>query len=145
MAIYLILAILAGLLMPLQAALNAKISISTAHPLVGAWISFIVGAICLSVMMFFYEKSLSTKQLFSLPWWTFLGGIFGALFVTLATFVLPKIGALQLMISFLIGQVIMSLIMDHYRLLGSAHFPFSLPRLFGVICILIGFFLVGRR
>lgn len=138
-------AILAGLFMPIQGALNARLSFTSHHPLMGAWVSFIVGALFSTFMLFIYPKPLHFKSLQVLPWWSFMGGVLGVGFVLVATILMPKLGALQVMMSFLIGQVIMSLIMDQFGLFGHVQIPINLSRIMGVLFIVIGFFLVVKK
>ena len=67
-----------------------------------------------------------------------LGGALGAMFVFGSTLLVPKLG-LALMISLVVlGQIIMSLIMDHHGWLGVPVQEISVMRLLGAGLVLAG-------
>lgn len=76
------------------------------------------------------------------PWWLWIGGLFGAVYVAAAASVTPKLGAGGFLVCVVAGQMLASVIVDHFGLLGLAARPLSLARLLGVGLILGGVFLV---
>jgi transporter family-2 protein len=81
----------------------------------------------------------------NLPWWAWLGGILGAFNVAMATFLAPKLGAMVLPISVVCGQMIASIALDQNGWLGYPKIDIGVNRIFGVILVVIGLFLVVRK
>ncbi len=78
------------------------------------------------------------------PWWVWIGGFFGAFFVTAATILVPRIGATMLLSASIAGQMIVSLILDHYGLLGLPQRPVSLWRTLGVVLVVLGVVVIRK-
>ena len=86
-----------------------------------------------------------TREQFSaVPWWAWLGGTLGAAYVATATFTGPRLGALLLLALTVGGQMIASIVVDHYGLLGFGREPVDATRLVGVALLLGGIFLIAR-
>ena len=106
--------------------------------------SFVVGGLCLLGVYWASGQRLSQLALLqNTPWWMLLGGALGAIFVFGSTLLVPRLG-LALMISLVVfGQIIMSLVMDHYGWLGVPLREISLTRLLGAGLVLTGVLLVN--
>jgi bacterial/archaeal transporter family-2 protein len=74
-----------------------------------------------------------------------LGGVFGAIFVGSSLFFIPRMGATAMIGSFISGQLLCSVVIDHYGLMGMNTHPVSLTRVVGVILLFAGLFLVIRK
>ncbi|MBV6654997.1 MAG: DMT family transporter [Mameliella sp.] len=144
-AIYLllILAVLSGAVLPIQAALNAKVGKAVGDPVYAALISFVIG----SVGLFIY--SLATKvdlaqinQATSLHWSVWTAGLLGAFYVAAVIILVPKIGAALTFGLVVAGQLSLSLIMDHYGLMGLSVHAINWQRLVGILCIVGGVLLI---
>lgn len=139
------LAILIGALMPVQAALNAELTRFFKHPYLAAFISLSVGAIVVSVLVMLNGGFGDIKRLGQAPIHLYLGGILGAIFVGSSLFFIPKMGASAMIASFVAGQLICSVAIDHYGLLGLTANPVSMQRILGIILLFVGVFLVIRK
>lgn len=138
-------AILIGSLMPVQAGLNAELTRFLKHPYLGAFISLSVGAIIVSIIVIFNGGFSEVKRLSQAPVHLYLGGILGAIFVGSSLFFIPRMGATAMIAAFVTGQLIGSVIIDHYGLLGLSSNPVTLTRIVGVILLFAGLFLVIRK
>ena len=76
------------------------------------------------------------------PWWVWLGGLGGAFLVTVTIVAVPKLGATTMFAFFLAGQMLASLILDHFGLLGYPVHPVSLWRVVGVFLLCAGVLLI---
>ena len=139
------LAILIGTLMPIQAGLNAELTRFVKHPYLGAFISLSVGAIVVSVLVMFNGGFGEVKRLTQAPMHLYLGGILGAIFVGSSLFFIPRMGATAMIAAFVTGQLIGSVVIDHYGLLGLTPNPVTFTRILGVILLFGGLFLVIRK
>lgn len=141
-----LLAILIGTLMPVQAALNAELTRLLKHPYLGALVSLSVGVIIVALMVPFQNTGYSNLRYVSkVPPHLFLGGILGALFVGSSLFLIPRMGATAMIASFITGQLVASVIIDHFGLLGMTPNPVGLTRIIGVLLLFTGLFLVMKK
>ena len=143
---WIILTILVGCLIPLQPLLNAKLAAGTNLPVFAAMVNFAGGLLILSsVYLVLGAQIPEMKKLVQVPWYGYIGGLLGACFVLTGIFVVPKLGATIYIAALLTGQVIMSLAVDHYSLLGAPTITISWQRLLGVVFIGFGLLLVMRK
>ncbi|MFP4657635.1 MAG: DMT family transporter, partial [Desulfonatronovibrionaceae bacterium] len=135
----------AGILMPVQAGVNAELSAQIGGPLQAALVSFVVGTLTLVgavILLRLYLPDPGT--FFSVPVWKWCGGFLGALFVTATIFLAPRLGAVTLLALLVTGQMSASLILDHFGWLGYPEHAISVPRVLGVAFLLTGVVLVQK-
>jgi len=72
------------------------------------------------------------------PWWSWLGGLLGAVFVTSSILLVPRLGATLFIAAIVTGQLAFSLIIDEFSLLGVSQRPASPGRLLGVAIMMVG-------
>ena len=73
-----------------------------------------------------------------LPWWYWVGGALGAVYVATVTLIAPRLGATTLTMLVVGGQLAMALVADHFGLVGFARRPLDLGRVAGVALVLAG-------
>jgi transporter family-2 protein len=142
--LYILLAVAGGVLMAVQAPTNAVLARASGSPVLAALISFVVGAVALAVLLFHGSGPRSIPRARALPWWAWIGGLYGAFFVAMAAFVVPRIGVGALLTAAVAGQLAGALLLDHYGLLGLEPRPATLARVFGLVLVFAGAFLVRR-
>ena len=90
--IAILIVVLAGGATALQAPTNARLAGAVASPVNAAFISFAVGTVVLGVI----AAALHTKPDFAatraLPWYVWLGGVYGACFVVASAWGVPRLG-----------------------------------------------------
>lgn len=79
-----------------------------------------------------------------IPLWAWSGGLFGAIFIGLALLVVPQLGAAAIIALLVAGQMLASLAIDHFGLLGLVQRCVDLPRLLGVMLLIGGVVLIRR-
>jgi len=145
-ALSLLLAITVGALLPLQVAMNMQLRAWFRDPVIAALPNFVVGTVLLVAYLLLARSRLpSAASLTEVPLWAWLGGIIGASYVTASLYLGPKIGATLLLALLLAGQMGMSLAVDHFRLLGFPNHPINLPRLAGVVMLVVGAVLIVKN
>jgi transporter family-2 protein len=72
------------------------------------------------------------------------GGLFGAIFIGLAIFLVPQLGAATFIVLLVTGQMLASVMFDHFGWLGLAQRPIDLPRLIGIALLIGGCILLQR-
>lgn len=76
------------------------------------------------------------------PLWMWAGGAFGVCFVALAVMLLPKLGASGFVALALAGQVIASMLLDHFGLFGLVEKQLSMSRVLGALLLIGGVVLI---
>lgn len=139
-------AVFIGTLMPIQAGINAEFTRFLKHPYLVPIISLIVGTIGLSFLLLLQGVTMNDlKRVTEAPPYMFLGGILSAIFVTAAMIFIPKLGATTMIASYVTGQLVMSVIIDHYGLMNLTPQPINMTRILGVILLFAGLFLVVKK
>ena len=135
-----ILALLSGFCLAIQPAVNGHLGIGISSGIQAALISFLIGTILLIAINVILKQMTSVKMAFQkkAPWWFYMGGFFGALYVFFALVITPEIGTGAFVIFVLIGQMIVSLLIDNYGLLRSRVRKVSMIQIIGLIVMLIG-------
>lgn len=142
--LFVILALLAGATMPLQAGVNLRLKQALADPGWASLVSFAVGTAALAVYCFATKPMPTMAMASSAPMWSWLGGLFGAFFVTVIIVLAQTLGATTSMAWLLAGQFITAMVLDHYGLISFEVHEASLPRIIGVILVVIGAVLVNK-
>ena len=143
--IFISIAMMTGGLLPVQAALNAQLGHFLKHPLLSTFINVFVGLLTVSVILLLARPEYpSFKTVQTIPPYLYLGGIIGAIFVTIGLLLLPKIGATNTMMAMVVGQLLVSIIIDHYGLLNAPVLELSGSRISGAIFLLFGLYLIQR-
>lgn len=144
-SIYIIVAILAGVVFAIQPTVNENVGRSLNHPIQASFVSFLVGTVLLLAINLALEIKLpSINKLIAIPWWLWLtGGAIGVFVVTAALTIQPKIGAGVWISCFIFGQLVMSILLDNYGWLGLAIHPINPMRALGALLLAIGAILVA--
>jgi len=138
-------ALLAGAMMPTQAATNNKMAVVTGSPILAAFLSFLVGTVALLVCVVVSGTPMTSfAAIKDAPPIAWAGGLFGAFFVTAAVLLVPRMGVAMTFSTLIAGQMIVTLIIDHFGLLGVPVKEVSLARVAGILLIATGVFLIRR-
>ncbi|MEJ7577412.1 MAG: DMT family transporter [Pyrinomonadaceae bacterium] len=138
------LALLAGAATALQIGVNSQLRVGLGNPFQAGLVSFAVGTIALAIIALPQGLQWNFAQTMSLPWWVWTGGLLGAYFVTALIILAPRLGASTLIGLALTGQLLVSLVLDHYGLLGFPVQRLSLPRMLGAALLIAGVVLIRR-
>ncbi len=142
---FLLLALIAGAILPVQAAVNNKLAVHMQFPVLAALFSFLVGTMAL--LAYILLSGTPVSELFSAksaPPHTWTGGLYGAFFVTSVIALVPRLGVALTFSIIVAGQMLATLPIDHYGLWGTPVKTINLPRLLGVLMVIGGVILVRR-
>jgi transporter family-2 protein len=142
---YFLLALAAGAVMPTQAAINNKLAGYVQSPISAAFISFIIGTVGLFVYMIASGTPIGSfwniKEAPPIAW---LGGLLGAFFVTCTVILAPRIGVAMTFSLIVAGQMLITLVLDHFGFLGLPVKEISLARIGGILLITAGVVIIRR-
>ena len=139
----LLLAVIAGAVVPFQSAINANLGRGLGHPLWATLASLLVSILVLLPVILALRLSLpSLGFITKAPLWMWTGGAFGVCFISLALVLLPKLGASGFIALAMAGQILASLLLDHFGLFGLVERQLTAPRLLGVLMLIGGVVLI---
>ena len=143
---FIFLAIMAGMAMPTQGVVNSKLAGYVGSPISAAFISFAVGTIALFIYMLLTGVPLSSlSSAKDAPLVAWVGGFLGAFFVSVMATVIPRLNNVALVFSLAIGgQMLATLLIDHFGWLGVPEKPINLWRVLGAALITVGVILIRR-
>lgn len=135
---YILLALLSGILMAMQGALNGALSKT-----IGTWettfIVHLIGLILLGILLgVFSVGRLSIEAMQSAPWYTYLGGIISVFIIYLVAASIPKVGAANATTAIIVGQVAMAVLIDHFGMFGLSGEQFTYKQGIGIIFLAVG-------
>ena len=138
-----VMAFVAGAVLPFQATTNAAVGRALGHPLWAALISLVISAIVvIAALLILKAQAPDIGRALRGAWWVWIGGILGAIYVGSAVVVTPKLGASGFIILVVVGQIFIGLLIDHFGLMGLTAKPVTFLKLIGAAMILGGVFLV---
>lgn len=135
----LLLAAFAGAVVPFQSAINSNLARGLGHPLWATLASLLVSVLVLLPVILALRLPLPSLGFISkAPLWMWAGGAFGVCFVALAVMLLPKLGASGFVALALAGQVIASMLLDHFGLFGLVEKQLTVSRVLGALLLIGG-------
>src|SRR3954465_8597496 len=135
---FLVLAVVAGSALPVQAGLNARLATFVGGPIRASMISFALGTLVLLVLSLLVTRGvIDTSRVSQVPWWAWLGGAVGAGYVASTVAAAPRLGAPNLYAARTFGQLVCSVALDHFGVLYKEH-ALSAGRIAGVLLLAAG-------
>ncbi len=144
MKLFMVIAMLLGMLVPVQTAANARMRMSTGSACVVTLVSFAVSSLLLSAVSAMRGMPIwpTVGQVAGVPWWGWTGGIIALFTITATIYLFRALGQLQTAILTLSGQLLFSVVIDHFGLFGSISIPFSVIRAVAILMLIAGVVLV---
>jgi bacterial/archaeal transporter family-2 protein len=144
--VYILLALVAGVVLPFQVGINNSLRVGIGSPVVAAFISFAVGSVCLLLYALAIRAPWPSLPVVArLPAWAWLGGTLGAYYVAMSIIVAPRLGAANLISIVVAGQLFTSLLLDHYGVVGFAQHSINIWRVLGALLLVAGSILIIRN
>lgn len=139
-----LLALAAGAVLPLQAGLNGQLRGHLGSPFAAAFVSFSAGTLILLATLLILRTPLPANPQ-SVPGWLWVaGGTLGVGYLIISIVLPPMIGVALTFGLIVAGQLSMSLMLDHYGLLGFAPHAINPWRALGAALIVAGVVLIRK-
>ncbi|GHE38839.1 DMT family transporter [Vulcaniibacterium thermophilum] len=139
-----LLVLFAGGMIALQAPTNVMLARAGGSPVLAALISFAVGTLSLLAVWLASGHRPGVTPFAALPWYAWLGGLYGAAYVAIAAYAAPRLGLATLITIGIAGQVLVALWLDHVGALGLPRMAISPARVAGAALVIVGVLLVRR-
>lgn len=143
-----LLGLTAGAILPVQGAINGLLRHDLQAPLAVGLTSFVVATLAILLVLLSRVMAIQKRPGPALhgrptmPWWSWIGGVAGAYYVMMVFISIPVIGAATTIGLTIVGQQLISVIVDRYGLLGLPQRPLSMLRIASVFLLVIGVALV---
>jgi transporter family-2 protein len=143
MAHHALIMLLAGIGIPILAALNAALGVRIGSPAAAATVLFAVALLsCAVVLVVTGPQALG--KLATAPKHLFLAGALIAFYVLTITYIAPTFGVGNAVFFVLLGQLISAAAIDHFGLFGARITPMGATRALGIAIMALGVFVTQK-
>lgn len=140
---YMASAMVVGAMVAMQPPLNALLSRAVGNAYGATLVSvFVAFSTIFLLTLVFGRGQISPATLGSVPWWVYLAGVVGGLFVAAGVVIAPVTGALLFFVCVVAGQLLGAMVMDHLGAFGLSVREVSGLRLAGFALVLAGALMV---
>ena len=143
-ATYYLLAALAGILGGIHVPINGSLGARIQSPLVATFTFYGIGFMVIALVCAFTYDRAAFAALADVPRWYYVAGVISVLVVTTSTFLMPRIGAVNLFVVVLSLQLVSRMVISHYGWLDSPVNAVTPFKLVGCLLLLLGALLVVR-
>lgn len=136
-------AVIAGTLNAVQAGANVTLNKTLEQPILASLIVAAVGAVVYLLAAPFLGLALPAGgKVASVPWWGWIGGALGAVYVLCTILVAGRVGAAPFTGLTVTAAVVTSLVLDHFGWLGFDQHAAGLARIAGGLLMVGGLALI---
>ncbi|MEW4370357.1 DMT family transporter [Paenibacillus kandeliae] len=133
-------AVIAGMSLSIEAAIGGALGEHIGE-LESTYYIFIIGAMATFLVTLFFGKG-NLKQIFTVPRWNLTGGLLGVVYLGLLVISVTLIGVGVSVTAVIVGQIIMSILIEHFGWLGVEKIPLNANRLAAVVLLAVSFILI---
>jgi transporter family-2 protein len=142
---YVILALIGGAAVVVQVGVNSELRRYADQAIWATLVSFVVGTSALAICFLVTRQVWPARARFAgAPWWIWVGGLLGAFYVLTSVIAGPRLGAAAYLGCVITGQLVASVLIDHFGWVGFPVHTASPGRIIGAILLLAGVALVLR-
>mgnify|MGYP000869960168 CR=1 FL=1 len=141
---WIVLIFLIGALLPVQVGLNTRLGKIAGSPALASQLSFTIGALVMLCYVLFTRQAAAWGELKQAPLYLWLGGVIGAVYITVTILAFPKLGPGLMFGLIVAGQMTASVFLEHKNILVAQAQPVNLMKILGVLLIVAGVFIVRK-
>jgi transporter family-2 protein len=139
------LAFLVGAAITVQTGSNTRLKEALGEPLPAIILSSSLGIVALlGVVLVARRPWPPLDRLTEAPWSAWLGGLLGAAYAVVAVLLARDLGAATLTALVVTGQLVCSVVLDHFGWIGFELHAASPARIAGCVLMLVGLVLISR-
>lgn len=136
-----LLALLAGAALSFEGAIYAELG-KTIGQIETSFYNFFMGSIILGLLWLFFGKG-DLSYTFKAPKWSLLGGVLGVVYLTSIVVSVPFVGVGITMVAVILGQLVMSMVIEHFGWLGSKKTKINKEKILAVLSMIIALILIN--
>ena len=139
-------ALLLGVVLTMQVATNAQLGKALGNDYIPTAVNMAIGLIATALLTWSLTPEWPSREVLrAAPWYTwFAGGLMGTIYLTGTILLAPKLGAGELIGLIIAGQLVFSVLLDHFGWIGFAQHSASPARLAGCALMIAGVFLISK-
>lgn len=138
-----VLVIAAGMAVAFQQVLNANLRFGLGSPWWAGTANYVVGlAAMLAVALLAPGPRPSLSSIANTHWFSWAGGLLGGIFIATGILMVPRLGAATTLVLLVVGQMVCSVLVDHFGILGVPQHDASPLRLAGAALLVLGVVLI---
>ncbi len=139
-------AIFLGVVLTTQVATNTQLGKALHNLYLAAPINMAVGLLATCILVWTVTSEWPTRDMVrAAPWYSWLaGGILGTVYLTGNIILAPKLGAGALIGLVVTGQILFSVLLDHFGWIGFEQHSAGIARLMGCALMVAGVFLISK-
>ena len=139
-------AVLLGVVLTTQVATNTMLAKALGNDYIPAAVNMVIGLVATAVLTWSLTSEWPSREMLrAAPWYVwFAGGLMGTIYLTGNILLAPRLGAGELVGLVVAGQLIFSVLLDHFGWLGFAQHSAGVARLAGCGFMIVGVFLIAR-
>lgn len=141
---YALIMLLAGIGIPILAALNSQLGARIGAPVAASVVLFTVALLACVLVLVFSGQASAFTAMPAQPKYLFAAGLFVAFYVLSITFVAPRFGVGNAIFCVLLGQMIAATLIDQFGLFGAAVHTVTVSRAAGLLAMVGGLALIQR-
>lgn len=137
-------ALVMGLFMAVQPAINLELRRFVGSPAQAAMVSTTISTVSLVFFVFVIQRTPwpSLHAAVSTPWWIWIGGLLGAAYVAISVVLISRLGTAFAFSLVVLGQMATALVVDRFGWFGVPIHDLSPGRLIGVALVISGVVLI---
>ena len=137
--ILMLVALLAGVSFVFQQAVNSNLRFEIGSAWWAGFFSYLGGSVVMLIMaLLMREPFVSGNQVLKSSLWSWSGGIFGAIYIAISILLLPRLGIFTVVALIVVGQLLTSVVFDHFGVMNVPVQPLSFSRCVGAVFLIIG-------
>ena len=141
-----LIAIIAGAVLPFQAVFNMQLGKTVQQPIFAAFASFLLGTLGLLTYLIYLKFDFSTiTQTKDASFIVWIAGLLGAFYVAAVIILAPKLGTALTFGLVVTGQMLVSVLLDHFGFFGLPVKEINWQRILGVILLLAGIIILRKH
>ena len=139
-------AVLLGVVLTTQVATNTQLGKALGNPYIPAAVNMIIGLAATTVLTWSLTSEWPSREMVrAAPWYAwFGGGLMGVIYLTGTILLAPRLGAGALVGLIVAGQLMFSVLLDHFGWIGFVQHSANIPRLAGCGLMIAGVFLISK-
>ncbi|MGE0237106.1 MAG: DMT family transporter [Parvibaculaceae bacterium] len=137
-SVFIPLSLVAGGLLAVQAGANTQLAKATGSPFAATTIQVLIAGTLLLLVALATGTAAAFGRLPGATWWHATGGIATAIYVASTILLFPRLGAVVTVGLFIAGQMLASLGLDSFGILGVPRQPVEASSLLGTLAVLAG-------
>ena len=142
---YILLAIVAGTLGGIHVPINGALGVRIQSTLVATFAFYGVAFLIIALACALLAERAAFAALSSVPSWYYVAGIISVVVVGSSTFLIPRLGAVNVFVIFFVAQLTVRMVLSHFGWLQSPVNPISWTKLAGGVMLFLGALLVVRN